>query len=188
MWRASQERGASPFSSLLHDFFTDLNGPQLVLSAQFQLRTSFWCRPRACRTVFCRRGVSPSAPCGVVSCAYVCFKRRACARRKRRCVRLVRHGHSVCFGIPAQRHLILYFGQMRLQIFWLGLRDSGPGSNWIVHVRCKSLHLVHMLHVMRAWVYVCTRPKVAVVNARPRLHDLFSTSGSRFICRFESGP
>ena len=96
-------------TSLQHDLFTVLNGPQLVLSAQFRLRTLFWFRPRACRTVFCRRGVSPSAPCGVVSCAYVCFKRRACARRKRRCVRLVRHGHSVCFGIPAQRlpHVVL---------------------------------------------------------------------------------
>ena len=82
----------------------------------------------------------------------------------------------------------LYFGQMRLQFFWLGLRDSGPGSNWIVHVRRKSSHLAHVLHVMRVWVCLCTRPKVAVVNARPRLHDLFSTSGSRFICRFESGP
>ena len=91
-------------------------------------------------------------------------------------------------GFRPNACLSLYFGQMRLQFFWLGLRDSGPGSNWIVHVRCKSLHLVHMLHVMLAWVYVCTRPKVAVVNARPRLQDLFSTSGSRFICRFESGP
>ena len=171
MWRASQERGASPFSSLLHDLFTVLNRLQPVLSAQFRLRTSLWFRPRACITVFCRRGVSPSAPCGVVSCAYVCFKRRACARRKRRCVRLVRHWHSVCFGIPAQR---LPRVVLRITAF--------------VHVRCKSLHLVHMLHVMRAWVYVCTRPKVAVVNAGPRLHDLFSTSGSRFICRFESGP
>ena len=110
-WRSGHvaRLGASPFPSLLRDLFTVLNGPQLVLSAQFRLRTSLWFRPRACRTVFCRRGVSPSAPCGVVSCAYVCFKRRACARRKRRCVRLVRHGHSVCFGIPAQRlpHVVL---------------------------------------------------------------------------------
>ena len=103
MWRASQERGASPFSSLLQDLFTVLSRPQLDLSAQFRLRTSRWFQARACTTVFCRRCGNPSAPCGVVSCAYVCFERRACARRKRRCVRLVRHGHSVCFGIPAQR-------------------------------------------------------------------------------------
>ena len=41
MWRASQERGASPFSSLLHDLFTVLNGLQLNISAQFRLRSCF---------------------------------------------------------------------------------------------------------------------------------------------------
>ena len=33
--------------------------------------------------------------------------------------------------------LILYFGQMRLQFSWPGLRDSGPGRNWIVHRVCS---------------------------------------------------